>query len=62
MRKPKRIRIVASYPEAGQDRIDLLIGEEYAVKHFDSETKCVEVESDHFGGIIRLNPGEYEVV
>ena len=62
-----KIRVIKSNPLPGQNSIHHLVGKEFDVLDghrplWDDGDGAVSVESKKFGGVIRLNKDEYEVV
>ncbi len=63
-----KVRIIASHPriyggKPEQDGIEKIIGREYEVEYRGTDDpRYVAVNSPEFGGIMLLNPDEYEVI
>ncbi len=56
-----RIRVIANKPRGDQDAIDHLCGQIFDGFDFDKEDKSIAIRARAFGGVIRLNKGEYEL-
>ena len=58
-----RVKIIASSPKGDQFGIDSIIGKTYeAVPREPDDDPGVVVNCAEFGGRIRINPEEYEIV
>lgn len=65
----KRVKIIASHPEHGQDGIEKLIGQTFPVeafiKHIDLDGKARKTGQVHIktdDGLIVLQPDEFEIL
>ncbi len=55
-----KIKVIASHPKDGQDPIENLIGKEFETVGPVDEDGSVSVNTTEFGGLIVLQPSEFE--